>query len=47
MDKCLAVGMKDPCLIPTQGYFFHLNIFERGNEPNGEEQGQVQQQQLK
>ena len=46
MDKCLAVDLKDPDLIPSQGDFFLLNFFLRGNEPNGEGQ-QQQEQQLK
>ena len=44
MDKDLAVGLKDPGLIHSQGDFFHQNFFLRGNEPNGE---QEQLQQLK
>ena len=45
MDKCLAVDLKDPGAIASQGYFFHLNFFLRGNEPNGEQE--QEQQQLK
>ena len=44
MEKYLAVDLKDPGLIPSKGDFFHLNFFQRGNEPNWEEQGQQQQQ---
>ena len=36
--KCFAGELNDPGLIPSQGEFFHLNFFQRGNEPNGEEQ---------
>ena len=38
MDKCWAVDLKNPSLIPSQGDFFHLNFFKRGNEPSGEQE---------
>ena len=38
MYKCLAVDLKDPGSTPSQGDFFHLNFFLRGNEPNGEQE---------
>ena len=41
--ECLAGEQDDPGLIPRQGEIFHLNLFLRGNEPNGEQkQGQQQ-----
>ena len=40
------MDLKNPGSVPSQGDFFHLNFFLRGNEQNGEGQEQ-QQEQLK
>ena len=45
MDKCLAVDLKDPGLIPGQGDFISLKFFYRGNEPNGKQQQEQDQEQ--
>ena len=48
MDRCLAVNLLDPGPIPRQEDFFHLSFFQRGNDPNGEQQQQQgQEQELK
>ena len=47
--ECLAGVQENPNSVPRKGeIFFHLNLFLRGNEPNGgQEQQQQQQEQLK
>ena len=46
--ECLAGKEEDPSSIPRKGEKnFHLNLFLRGNEPNGEQEQEEQEQQLK
>ena len=42
--ECLGGEQEDPASIPRKGHFFLLNLFLRGSIPNGEQQGQEQQQ---
>ena len=45
VDRVLGWGAREPRFDYQEGRnFFHLNLFLRGNEPNGEEQGQGLQQ---
>ena len=46
--KCLAGEQEDPGFDTQEGiHFFHLNLFLRGNVPNGEQEQELGQQQLK
>ena len=40
LKEHLAGVMKDPGLNHGENFFFHLNFFLSGNEPNGKEQEQ-------
>ena len=48
VKRVLGWGSRDPRFDSQEGRnFFHLNLFLRGNEPNGEQEQEQQEQQLK
>ena len=48
VDKVLGWGARGPLFSSQAGRnLFHLNLFLRGNEPNGEKEQEQQQEQLK
>ena len=47
VGRAIGWDLKDSDLIHSPGEFFPFISFIRGNEPNGEQQEQEQQQQLK